>query len=62
MVVVVLLFGGGIVDVVDAIINWMLFECNQPTRCLNRSRWQGVGHRGRGGYRLWQLMTLSARS
>ena len=62
MVVVVLLFEGGIVDVVDELQLLLAVVDLKSTRRLNRSCWQGVGHGGRGGYQLWQLMTLSARS
>ena len=44
MVVVVLLFGGGIVVVGRVAIIISVGDCNRQLRCLNRSRWQRVGH------------------
>ena len=46
MVVVVLLFGGGIVVVGRVAIIISVGDCNRQLRCLNRSRWQRVGHPG----------------
>ena len=44
MVVVALLFGGGIVVVGRVAIIISVGDCNRQSRCLNRSRWQRVGH------------------
>ena len=45
MVVVVLLFGGGIV-VVESCNYYVFMISIVKSRCLIRSRWQGVGHPG----------------
>ena len=44
VVVVALLFGGGIVVVGRVAIIISVGDCNRQSRCLNRSRWQRVGH------------------